>query len=76
MASQGSSRLEKPTVICGHHVYKDIWTPYVGEKLSLSLEDVNDHDRYAVAVLKGRNIVGPIPQTVSKVTWHFQSYEQ
>lgn len=71
MASQGSSRLEKATVIRGHHVYKDIWTPYVGEELSLSPEDDNDHDRYAVAVVKGRNIVGHIPQTVSKVTWHF-----
>ena len=64
MANQGSSRLEKATVIRGHHVYKDIWTPYVGEELSLSPEDDNDHDRYAVAVVKGRNIVGHIPHIV------------
>ena len=38
MASQGSvseDRHEEASVIRGHHVYKSVWTPEVGEELSL-----------------------------------------
>ena len=38
MASQGSvseDRHEETSVIRGHHVYKSVWTPEVGEELSL-----------------------------------------
>ena len=46
MASQGSSNsaFEKASVIRGHHIYKSIWTPVVGEELTLQREDGNDHD--------------------------------
>ena len=36
------------SVIGGHHVYKFVWTPFVGEILSLG----NENDPYAVAVMK------------------------
>ena len=52
MASQGSfseDRHEEASVIRGHHVYKSVWTPEVGEELSLVTEDGNEHDKYAVA---------------------------
>ena len=38
------------SVVRGHHVYKNIWTPYVGEMLVLQREIGNVHDRFAVAV--------------------------
>ena len=45
MASQGSvseDRHEEASVIRGHHVYKSVWTPEVGEELSLVTEDGNE----------------------------------
>ena len=59
MASQGSvseDRHEEASVIRGHHVYKSVWTPEVGEELST--EDGNEHDKYAVAVIKDGYVVG------------------
>ena len=48
------------SVIRGHHVFKHIWTPYVGEILALQQEVGNEHDRFAVAVtaLPAATIVG------------------
>ena len=37
------------SVIRGHHVSKTVWTPFVGEVLSLSPESGNEHDRFAVS---------------------------
>ena len=34
----------------GYHVYKDIWTPAIGEEFVCCQEWGNDHDRHAVAV--------------------------
>ena len=36
--------------ICGYHDYIDIWTPYIGETLSLHREPDNSKDLYAFAV--------------------------
>ena len=60
MASQGSNyeSYQKVSVVRGHHIYKVIWTPEVGEDLQLRPEDHNEHDTYAVAVVKGGSIVG------------------
>ncbi len=40
------------SVIRGHHFYKTIWRPREGETLQIIKERANDHDRYAVSVLK------------------------
>ena len=40
----------KESVVRGHHVYKAVWTPFVGEILDARREDENSHDRHAVAV--------------------------
>ena len=40
------------SIVCGHHVFKNIWTPYVGEILTLQQEAGNRHDRFAVAVTR------------------------
>ena len=59
------------TVIRGHHVYKDIWTPYPGEILTCKEELGNIHDLYAVAVRRpGDEItVGHVPQTITTVCY-------
>ncbi len=36
------------SVIRGHHLYKVIWTPFIGEQLLLEAENGNLEDRYAV----------------------------
>ena len=39
------------STVCGHHVYKEVhvWSPCVGEELSVQCESGNDHDPSAVA---------------------------
>ena len=73
MASQGSSdsSFEKASMIRGHHIYKSIWTPVVGEELTLQQEDGNDHDIHAVAVVGDGDVVGHVPRSISRVSWFF-----
>ena len=52
--------------VTGHHVYKDIWTPTLGEKLSTTAEPENHHDKYVVKVLKDNEVVGHVPSDISK----------
>ena len=40
------------SVIRGHHVFKDVWTPHLGEILLVEKEPGNSHDSCAVALLK------------------------
>ena len=53
------------SVVCGHHVYKDIWTPGLGETLQCLREEENGKDRFAVAVYKDLSIVGHVPGAIS-----------
>ena len=47
------------SVVRGHHIYKCVWTPEIGEKLQCQIESYNIHDMHAVAVeLDGVGIVG------------------
>ena len=34
----------------GHHVYKRIWSPCIGEQFETFCEEDNEHDKYAVTV--------------------------
>ena len=65
MASQSCTTYGKSSVIRGHHVYKAIWTPIVGENLSLQLEEENEHDNHAVVVMSDNTIVGHMPRSLS-----------
>ena len=58
------------SVICGHHVYKRIWTPTTAEILSLNTDPTNRHDRFAIAVLKAGAIVGHVPRKLNR-NFHF-----
>ena len=43
----------------------DAGTPVIGEQLVCRREDSNPHDRYAIAVLKCKEIVGHVPWYMS-----------
>ena len=64
-----SFRIE--SVVRGHHVYKAVWSPHLGEELETQRELDNEHDRFAVAVMKGGQTVGHMPVEVSRVSWYF-----
>ena len=53
------------TVNRGHHVYKEVWMPIIGEVLQCEKEEGNSHDLYAVAVKKLDSIVGYVSHTIS-----------
>ena len=50
MAERQASTLE--TVIRGRHIYKQFWRPLVGKMLTLEREEGNNHDKFAVSLLK------------------------
>lgn len=49
---------EIDSVIRGHHVYKDSWTPLLNEELAVCTELNNVYDRHAVSIQKDRRTVG------------------
>ena len=57
---------ELQSYVTGHNVYKDIWTPTLGERLSTTTEPENHHDKYAVKVLKENEVVGHVLRDISK----------
>ena len=59
------------SIVRGYHVYKDDWNPSIGDIFALEIEETNQHDRYAVAVLVNEVIVGHIPREISKIVYYF-----
>ena len=55
------------SVVQGHHVYKDIWTPVAGEELVVLPKDGNVHDQHTVAVIRGDEIMGHVPHELSRI---------
>ncbi len=69
-SNSGPSVFTLSSVIRGHHVYKVIWAPFVGEGLLLKTEDTNEHDRHAVAIVKDdQAVVGHMPRFLLPVSW-------
>ena len=60
-----TKELREDSVVRGHHVYKFVWTPAIGEELYLQPEESNERDEYAVTVRKDGETIGHMP-----VTWH------
>ena len=58
------------SVIRGHHVYKIVWSPVLGEVLETRPESGNEHDRYAIGIVECGEIVGHVPQ-VSRTFYYF-----
>ena len=67
------------SAIRGHHVYKSMWPPFVGEHLEIERENSNAHHRFAIAVIKvcptriTPTIIGHFPREISNIIWHFLS---
>ena len=57
--------MELNCVIRGHHIYKEIWNPFIGEELQCKMEHGNIHDIYAVAVTREDIVVGHLPRNIS-----------
>ena len=54
------------SIVCGHHIYKDIWSSVHGEELHYKCEIGNIHGLYAVSVIKhGTSIVGHLLKKIS-----------
>ena len=53
--------LRVESVVRGYHVYKEDWSPNIGDRFGVEVEETNIHDRYAVAVVVNDRITGHIP---------------
>ena len=74
MASELVSEVESfaiDSTIRGYHVYKDIWSSFIGEVLYCRRDVRNHHDTFAVAVCKGTTVVGHVPRKISAVCYVF-----
>ena len=60
--------LKKNSVITGHHIYKTMWTPFIGEMLPAEREEGNLYDRCAISLTRDGKIVGHMPRSISKVS--------
>ena len=60
-----SYRME--SCIRGFHIYKQVWTPFIGERLSCTRERSNTEDPFAVTIKRGTETVGHVPHTISCV---------
>lgn len=47
--------------------YQEIWDAALGEQIQCEAETGNEHDLYAVAVLKSGVVVGHVPRKISSV---------
>ena len=63
--------LNLESVVRGHHVYKRVWKPAIGEQLKLIREECNEHDPRAVAIVKDERVVGHMPRCIAKTVWFF-----
>ena len=59
------------SMVRGYHVYKDDWSPSVGDEFELEIEEPNRHDRYAVVIKVSGDIVGHVPREFSKIVYYF-----
>ena len=67
-SSPVSFRIE--SIVCGHHVYKAMWSPYIGEELLVECEVNNIYDaglRCSYVSKKNGMIVGHVPREISRV---------
>ena len=67
----GEAILIIKSVVRGHHIYKDYWTPEAAECLGVAREDGNEHDQFAVGVVKSGVTVGHVPREYSRMFYYF-----
>ena len=66
MASE-SATYRFQAMVCGYHVYRDIWVAAVGEELSCVRETDNHQDPFAVTVARSGITVGHVPRKISSI---------
>ena len=75
MAAAVGTRYAEHSVSCfvrGHHIYKNIWSPVLGESLTTEMEEDNQHDHFAVAVCHHiHGVVGHLPRNISRLCVSF-----
>ena len=71
MAECSVINFNKASIVRGHHVYKTVWMPFIGETLAVNCEEDNLHDRYAVTVYLNDSVVGHLSWSISQVSWFF-----
>ena len=59
--------LRRESCIRGHHVYKSLWNPVLGEVLLCEKKPHNATDRYSVAVTKRGVVVGHLPRKICRL---------
>ena len=58
------------TVVCGYHVYKEVWASAIGKEFVCRQERGNDHDRHAVSVHKeGEDVLEHLPREILRVAF-------
>jgi len=55
------------SIIRGHHIYKALWTPVVGETVQVCREPSNPYDIHAVAIVKDGTTIGHVPREIRRV---------
>ena len=72
MAAAGSFFATVSCVICGYHVYKEVWSPNIGESFMCFAEVENIHDRKAIVVTCVEGfVIGHLPREISSLCFHF-----
>ena len=69
--SSSNETFQLESVVRGHHVYKTIWTPSVGQLLQASAEEHNTKDSCAVGLIHQGETVGHMPREISTTSWFF-----
>ena len=78
-------QIEFKTAIRGHHVYKQTWTPSLGEILQCkkdNRQEALDHDEHAVGVYKFESddvetmLVGHVPIELSMLLSRFLKHQR
>ena len=59
------------SVFRGYNLYKNDWCPSVGDEFELETEELNRHDRYAVAIKVSVDIVGHVPRKFFRIVYCF-----
>ena len=52
----------KESVVRGHHIFKEVWRPVIGQELPVFSEPNNHHDRRVVAIYIDCVLVGMCPE--------------
>ena len=58
------SSFQIESCIRGFHIYKEVWTSFIGERLGCVRERNNREDPFAVAMKRGNETVGHVPCTL------------